>query len=196
VLLAFFKFCAKIENRIVSFFGNLKKKKSEKVSRATKERTDELLDDEFFAVDNGLKSLSISQLGIREERSDRSLEENPTLQSKVHHKSAEENYKPKAAEKQSYVDNDWGFHGASERKFNENDIIYEDSATSRNTMSERAAYGLDCSADEIFTKSFSPIDFALDSAERTDPRQRDRLTQQRLPRQSFARACVLFPSGK
>ena len=174
-LLAFAKFGARVEKRLCGAFSKFKLRKSKKPNRLTQQHTDELFDDEYFAVDNGMKELSISALGIHERRSNQSLEENPTLQDKVHHKSAEEKFAQSNFNSES-LESDYTARGGA---FTANDFSAGfgkesvDSATAggsrSDTASERAKYGLDCNADEIFTKDFSPIDFALDSSEANRP---------------------------
>ena len=79
----FLKFFEKIFKKIGGAFSKNKKKLDQEA-----ERIDDFADDEFFDVDNGLSSLEIKDLGIAENRSDESLEENLTLREEVHHKSA------------------------------------------------------------------------------------------------------------
>lgn len=179
-LLAFAKLGAKIESKISAFFGKIKSHKSKRAERISQQKADELFDDEYFAVDNGMKELSIPALGIHETRSDKSLEENPTLQSKVRHKSAEENFvktdfTPKKSFAQTFADErDFSSSKAPEKEERRMLLFPEithssEPAPKKPSTSERASYGLDCSADEIFTKDFSPIDFALDSSEANRP---------------------------
>lgn len=175
-LLAFAKLGARVEKRVGGIFGKLKSRKNKKAERLSQERTDELFDDEYFAVDNGMKELSIPTLGIHESRSEKSLEENPTLQNKVKHKSAEETYvKSDFAQKRESTAATGGVSFADGYGFGKNEDVgatfAADTAADeeKSRVSERISYGLDCSADEIFTKDFSPIDFALDSSEANRP---------------------------
>ena len=80
--------CAFIEEKIKAAFGAAKNAKNEKAMHNAEQKSQELIDDEFFAVDNGMQKLQISDLGIKETRTKESLEYNPTLQDKVFHKSA------------------------------------------------------------------------------------------------------------
>ena len=59
-----------------------------RLSKEDERKSAALLDDSFFAVDNGMSELKITELGIHEERDDISSEVNPTLQREVFHKSA------------------------------------------------------------------------------------------------------------
>ena len=76
-----------IERCIKKLFGGAKRAKTTRVSRAADQKSFELTDDEFFAVDNGMQRLSVSELGIRETRTASDIE-NPTLHEKVFYKSA------------------------------------------------------------------------------------------------------------
>lgn len=77
-----------IERKIKSLFGRVKNAKSEKQKRDAEQKNQELTDDEFFAVDNGMQRLSVSELGIKELRMDADAEGNPTLHEKIFYKSA------------------------------------------------------------------------------------------------------------
>ncbi len=94
----FSRILLKILNGISAFFGSFderkKKKKEKKAERRELRRREELAesqelltDDEFFEADNGMKELTISELGIREVRDDADIERNPHLQNTVFHKS-------------------------------------------------------------------------------------------------------------
>ncbi len=181
-LLAIAKFGAKIEGRVSALFNKIKSHKNKRAERISQQKTDELFDDEYFAVDNGMKELSIPTLGIHETRSDRSLEENPTLQSKVRHKSAEENFvngdfapKRDFAQAAKFTDKQDFVKTTAAEKEEKRVLLFPEIAQKseptpqQSKASERASYGLDCNADEIFTKDFSPIDFALDSTEANRP---------------------------
>ena len=76
------------EKGIKTFFRKIRNAKGEKIRREAQIKNHELTDDDFFAVDNGMQRLSVSELGIRELRDDATLEGNPTLHEKVFYKSA------------------------------------------------------------------------------------------------------------
>lgn len=82
VLLAF------IEDKIKEIFGTVKSAKDEKIKRDREQKNLELTDDEFFAVDNGMQKLSVSQLDIKETRDSAEMESNLTLHNKIFYKSA------------------------------------------------------------------------------------------------------------
>lgn len=79
---------ALIEMGIKKLFGSVKNAKSEKIKREAEQKNNELTDDEFFAVDNGMQKLSVAELGIKETRESADLEDNPTLHEKIFYKSA------------------------------------------------------------------------------------------------------------
>ena len=172
--------CARIEAR-------LKGKKADK--KADKERKDEngkrlkeskrrdalmakeekLYDDDFFAVDNGLKELRIDELGINEHRRDEDIEKNPTLHEKVHPRAAakedavfsepiintEADFKDKEPEKKKF-NADYGINS-------DGDIIIE--APDSSAKSDRyPSYDYSDRADSVFTKDFNP--YSLEENER------------------------------
>ena len=79
---------ALIEMGIKKLFGSVKNAKNEKIKRTAEQKNNELTDDEFFAVDNGMQKLSVAELGIKETRESVDLEDNPTLHEKIFYKSA------------------------------------------------------------------------------------------------------------
>ncbi len=176
------KLLLKILTAISDFFARGDEKKKQKRQKKTaKSETrkireleaeqEDLLDDEFFAADNGMKELAIPELGIREVRSDRDIERNPVLQEKVRHKnetygeysakesaaSSNEASAPRRRINMDYSTTD-SLHGFSlsvedsMREERANDIIYEEKHT---------GYGLDENAENVFTSNFDPFDFKL-----------------------------------
>ena len=134
------------------------KRKKEEVTKtkepkrqALTEKDEELFDDEFFAVDNGLKELRIKELGINEQRTDLDIEKNPTLHEKVRPRSAvsetEDTSESYSEPQRRRFSADYGVNSDS-------DIIVE------NPYSESpgSAYSRDGSesADAFFTKDFNP----------------------------------------
>lgn len=104
IIYAFFSFLAKIESavkkrrakkkeeraikeieRIANGGDSTPNNKTNRRRNAVIEAESELLDDDFFEVDNGLREFRIEELGIEESRTDAEIEENPTLQNRVHH---------------------------------------------------------------------------------------------------------------
>ena len=165
--------------------------KKARISREDARKSEALLDDSFFAVDNGMRELKITELNIHEQRSAQTSEENPTLQSEVFHKSAVKEESDSAS-----TDTASTVGGDSERprrKFNmsfagglKDDIretydatfVYEDNGAStvitdepspferpaeerKSTATDRRGYGLDESADAVFNAEFDPYSSAI-----------------------------------
>ena len=76
------------EMGIKTFFKKIKNAKSDKMRREAEEKNGKLTDDDFFAVDNGMKKLSVSELGIKEMREDATSDGNTLLHEKIFYKSA------------------------------------------------------------------------------------------------------------
>ena len=148
---------------------------AEKKRRLDDKRRHDLYSDEYFDVDNGMRELSINELGISERRSRSSIEINPNLDDSVHHKSE--------------------FDGAADKDSSDADVFFSDdtitismsdeqvtpkapssgnrseSFISRNDTPVSSAdepeartsgnIGMDARADDVFTKSFDPFDFSL-----------------------------------
>ena len=158
-------YCARVEKKI----KDSKKSKEERIKekreareakvkepkrQALSAKDEELFDDEFFAVDNGLKELRIKELGINEKRSDADIEKNPTLQEKVHPRSA-------VNESESSADGEEYSEPREKRKFSsdyginpERDIVVENPYTEEPKRSY--SYDGSDSADSVFTKDFNP----------------------------------------
>ncbi len=180
-IMTFFSF---IEKKVL----HLKKKgaeaKENKKNKALKEIGDELSDDDYFAVDNGMQELSIPELGIREVKSRRSLEENPTLHERVYPKNAQK----ENAERSFYAAEEAAaFNGmntsTAPKKEEEiltsplrtarptpadSDVIYdipfEDKRTANAAANETSYhYNESDSADAIFTKDFDPFNITLNT---------------------------------
>ncbi|MBQ8880293.1 MAG: hypothetical protein IJY69_05610 [Clostridia bacterium] len=164
---------AAIERWIKKMIASAKAAKEEKEQLEEEMRSSELLDDQFFAVDNGMKELKISELGIHEIKHDESLEKNPTFQSKFHPKSEAEpvsdtrstepkrSYVPTevAPEEKRPVDLTYGF--TEELMLTEPSVKEEEKAPEiQATPARRVPLGIDESADGVFTKDFDPFDFA------------------------------------
>jgi S-DNA-T family DNA segregation ATPase FtsK/SpoIIIE len=76
------------EMGIKTFFKKIKNAKSDKMRREAEEKNGKLTEDDFFAVDNGMKKLSVSELGIKETRDDATSDGNTLLHEKIFYKSA------------------------------------------------------------------------------------------------------------
>ena len=181
---------AKIENWFKSLFSRRSRAKEEEKRRKLDEKNADLYDDEFFAVDNGMKQLKIEELGILETRSRESIEANPTLHETVFHKGAYEGTDEPQPEKTEqkpasdapkrekkiytadFIDAEWEDKGES--KPTREDIVYEDyteSAPKKNSYS-RKDFGLDDSAENVFTKDFDPLDISVNYAYASRPSSR------------------------
>ncbi len=147
-----------VEGFFKRIFAKSKKQKKTRKEREADKRSAELLDDQFFEVDNGMRELRISELGIHESKSGEAIEKNPTLQESVRHKSAYDE-EPTVISFAS---------SAPERKAP--DLSYRDSiqtaepavraeASARPTYTKKEEPLGDESADAIFTRDFDPYDF-------------------------------------
>lgn len=167
----------KILNAISDFFAFLeKKRKDSKTSKAKKremrkrsaiiEKQQELVEDDFFEVDNGLQELVISDLGIRETRDNKESERNPHLQEKVFHKSTVTSHTSSGEKQRTY--DDFGLGSKSAQGFNDgadnlftkktayvpsdSDIVYD---------TEQTSSFEDTSAEELFSSGFEPFDIKI-----------------------------------
>ena len=124
------------------------------------ERVKELANDDFFAVDNGMRELAIDKLGIKETRDD---EASFRLQESVQHKSDVGNTADEEM-KQERSRPDFSYADAVYEEKNalpSGDIIVE-SENIRKLAPSRVA---EASAEDIFTKEFDPYDFVAAEAE-------------------------------
>ena len=195
-----------IERKIKDLFGSVKNAKSEKIKRDAEQKNLELTDDEFFAVDNGMQKLSVSQLDIKETRDSAHIEANPTLHDKVFYKSAvskeeaEEMAKREKAEEMFYsapVDNEpeeQVFVAPRRRLVN---VSYDDpdSKIGKAAESEEpeaiptfstntSPTVTDDSADSIFTQSFDPFGMVMSeelASKRSSKSMLDESPRQRNP---------------
>jgi len=172
----------KILNGISDFFtaiGERKKnKKQRKLDKKKRRRIKELeeeqaplFDDDFFAADNGMKELTIDELGIREVRDERVLEENPTLREKVFHKSDADKAESGSTPKRSFsygepeqpkkrVNMDYSTtdsaHGLS---VSVDDYTYEPQKD--DIIYNTESFSSDRNAEDVFTSGFEPFDLKL-----------------------------------
>ncbi len=176
--------CALIEKLIKTVFGKMRKAKENKAQRSADMKESELTDDEFFAVDNGMDKLKISELGIEETRTKADSEAIHTFQDKVKHKSsvsaeeAAEAERRERAEKFFYTDifedDDLETESSNVRKSinidygdtddagpSKNDIIIEDGSQFSSSEATAAPIHDDC-ADSVFTKDFDPFGMLAD----------------------------------
>ena len=181
VLLAFLEvmlnILAAIEKGVKKCIHTAKTAKETKAKREFAKHEKELLDDQFFDVDNGIQELTISELGIKTSKSDAELEENVTLQGQVFHKSAVTEEKSKgedvkvktpeaeeitaATEEKKQISFSYGedFDIFAKREFaiESTDFIKKDAAISE----PDTFYGIDEDAANVFTKDFDPYNFEI-----------------------------------
>ncbi len=194
-------FCAAVEKGIKNLFSKAKRSKAEKKQREAEEKGRELMDDEFFDVDNGISSLEISELGIVETRDPASVEEHATLRDKVHHKSdatpeeaaeMDRRARERAAASAIYyedmtagtgvISGDYGLSESEIREGTEERMperpVYEiKEATEPADVStaELLASVKEPSADEIFTADFDPYELAMSERLANKPSSRSLL---------------------
>ncbi len=171
-----------VERKIKSAIAGAKKSKAERKRKASEEKNRELMEDEFFDVDNGIEHLEIPGLGICETRAPESVESAPTLHDKVHHKSAataedaaemerrrrarEAEYArgeavrtetPKAESARRTVDYDFIIEDITDRRSEES---VTDTPVIDASRRAEAGSSTDSSADSIFTAEFDPFRLA------------------------------------
>lgn len=154
-----------IEKRVRALCKAHRDAKERRLAAQEKQKRSELLQDDFFAVDNGMQVLEIDQLGICETRSREAIEQNPTLHETVYPKGSA------AKEPRRATD-------AATRDFSREPavplsvtvptderppIVVEPQDTNTKTSFEAKAreYGLDESAESVFTEDFDPYDLSL-----------------------------------
>ena len=176
---AFFAF---FEKKILHMKEKGAKAKENKKNKAMRELGNELSDDEYFAVDNGMQELAIPELGILEVKSRRSLEENPTLHERVYPKNnakehAERSFRAAEAAAAAQEDPIVREAAAEETRFDEKrdtgaervifDAPFTDARKTPYTapMAEEktASYTVDDSAEAVFTKDFDPFNITLNT---------------------------------
>ena len=171
------------ERGIKSFFRGISGRKREKARRQTEAKNSELIDDEFFAVDNGMQRLAVAELGIREMRDNASIESRPTLHEKVFYKSSvtsEDDAAQTSAEPESYTEAQTSHTTAdttTERKRVINVVYdYEDGTdgkeAAQSTTVNTAPGVKDESADAVFTQSFDPFSMMMSEELASKPSSR------------------------
>ena len=172
-------FGAWVEKGVKKLFGKAKSSKEEKAKKIAEEKNRELMEDDFFDVDNGIEKLEISELGISEERDRASVEEHATLRDSVHHKSsvsAEEAAEMDRKARERAAASAAFYEGATETDGSaiyvepsaptEDKPVYEVKDSSKKT---------DESADDIFTAEFDPYELAMSEKLASKPSSRSLL---------------------
>ena len=156
------------EKKLRTFFKNRKQAREKRIAAQEKQKKSALLHDDFFAVDNGMQELEIEELGILETRSQESIEENPTLHETVYPKGAtEDTARAGARAGTSYAFSQAGSSPLSDSADEEDDRppIIIDTPRAEDCASRSAgrgnSYGLDESAESVFTKDFDPFDLTM-----------------------------------
>lgn len=174
----------KILNAISDFFSSLGEKRNNikqrrlqrrerRHIRELKEEQAPLFDDDFFAADNGMQELTIEELGIREVRDERTLEENPTLKEKVFHKRDAERTEKSTSSANSSASHSYE-NGPRKRVVNM-DYSTTDSAHGLSVSVDDYSYEpkrddiiydtravcSDANAEDVFTSSFEAFDLKL-----------------------------------
>lgn len=177
----FSRLLLKLLTAISDFFASFKSRKENKRKKQTEKREakrreqlaqvqEPLLEDEFFAADNGMRELTISELGINEVRDDKELERNPKLMEKVFRTEENIQTDSSSANSTEYASTDakrrrvnmdysttdsvYGFSVSvedAEYVPSENDIVYDDVKNAK----------LDESAEDVFGADFDPFDLKL-----------------------------------
>ncbi len=159
-----------------------KREKQPAVDKSTKEKHEELFHDEFTQVDNGLSTLEIKGLGIKEIKEPESFERNPHLLNSVHrdrviesqHETEEfdEPIQRKSTASESdafgrryseFADSVPTEDTAKEEPF-ANDVFYDTDSVVSNVLSENA--------DDVFTKEFNPYNIELNEKLANKPSSR------------------------
>ena len=164
---------AKAETKIKQDAENRKEAKAESKRQETERRHSEFLNDSFFDNDGNMDELSIRELGIHETKKKGRSESRPVLQTKVHNRSAlsKEELEAELRQNERYtsIDNDsrkkgtsFDFNISSQDKKSSTDAskVFFGATDKSFTEKQNQNYGIDESADSVFTKDFDPFDFA------------------------------------
>ena len=175
------------EKGIKAMFRRLSGNGPQKSKREIEAKSEALMDDDFFAVANGLQRLSIAELGIKETRSDSALETSATLHEKVFYKSSvskEESERMAMREKvEEYLYNQAPIEEDEPKTAPARKIInttYEDipehkDQTARPSASHvetATAQPKDEGADAVFTQSFDPFSIMMSEELASKPSSR------------------------
>ncbi len=162
---------SKAENKIKKNAEERKEAKAESRRQETERRHAELIDDSFFGTDGNMDEINIDELGIHETRSKGRSESRPVLQKKVHNRSAlskEELAREANKKEENAVSSDSGrkknvgfdFNISSQGNGNSTDAGNVFFGATDKSFTNKPNYGIDESADSVFTKDFDPFDFA------------------------------------
>ena len=176
------------EKAIKGAHRKAKKSKADKVKRNADLKNLELTDDEYFDVDNGIKKLSVSALGIKMTRADSDVNAGTTLHDKVFHKSAvseEEARRMDMRDKQeeffySVLNNDDDNVVNAFSHTNDTSFVYSDITDAKEEPKAAEPTPVkqkDESADSIFTGTFDPFSIAMSEKLASKPSSRSLLDE-------------------
>ncbi len=178
-----------IERQIKKLFSSAKRARADKRIKENEKKNAELLDDQFFEVDDGMSELKIQKLGIHTAKSSGRAEEELTLQSSVFHKSrTDEISEDIDIEPKDDIKEEPKVQTASQRSPREISFDYGLSYSNEPTVTapekepvreSSLKLGLDESAEKVFTKEFNPFDFT--EAEKQASRPSSRAVAEKLP---------------
>ena len=169
------------EKGIKALLRKLSGKSTKKSKRDVEAKSKALMDDDFFAVANGLQRLSIAELGIKETRSDSALETSAALHEKVFYKSSvskEESEKMAMREKvEEYFYNQEPIAEDEPKTASTRKIInttYEDipDQKDQNNVETPTAQAKDEGADSVFTQDFDPFSIMMSEELASKPSSR------------------------
>ena len=168
------RFLAIIERWCIDIVGRIKDAIAEKRKQQIVEKHSELIDDDYFNVDNGMSVFKIKELGINEVKNPEQIENSPTLHDKVYIKSAvkdepvqksdEPHTEVKVQTQNLKRDRVTSFsYSFDHLKKDTHDVKKEqpapEPAAGEKKRSDRISYGLDECAENVFTQDFDPFDF-------------------------------------
>ena len=160
LLASFANYGAKVEKRALER-KELKKKKSEEAKKPqiSEKKANDLLDDEFFSANNGARTLEIPELGIYESKNPSMAEGYSNLRMSVDNDSSDYDSEPIPDATRTYGDFDESEGDFTRADFGDDSdtIVFE--AKPKQEF-KKNPYGLDDSADAIFTEEFDPYDLA------------------------------------
>ncbi len=164
---------ALIEKGFKKIFGSARSRKEKKRIKENNKKNRQLLDDQFFKVDNGISELRINELGIAEGESTSSAKPSQESQEKDADASPAAEH---PTEKKKRLNLDYGLeHGMFDAILNERSASSENAepAVNKETSQDSSrGYGLDESADKVFTQDFDPFDFTLNQKIASKPSSR------------------------
>lgn len=149
LLSSFVGFLAKIERGTKKLFGKGDKPHKAKSKNELSKKSTELLDDQFFASDGKISNLKINELGINEEADDKP--DVPDLRNSVFDTDTPNDAE---CERPSNGKKDINLHYGIRKE-------EEEAKAGASSSVKKESYGIDESAEAVFTSDFDPFDFVL-----------------------------------